>query len=488
MSAKTHAQLLADIDDQITLNNNQDITGPVMNGILQTLNDSMINRIDDAGLLGLQNYDETRVYVLSDTVVFGGGLYQCSTGGATGVFNPSHWGEISAAPVPTIQQVMDTGAIMATQVVDITLTASNDTRIIGDANLYLQSANNLNLQSIDTYYTIDNSYTLDITDYFSLYTQLSGDITTGWAIRQHDFADGKEIEMKINLTNGILISDTKNLKGASYAADYSTNFTDRSLIDKAWVTTNYLPFSGGTMVGNINLANSVVLDAVNGGGQLDLRNGADNTIVLSTDAGVQGETSIYMDNTDASFTIKGGGAGLIIEESSISNYELHLHTDGISIQIVDDPTTATLGKNGLLITDTSIAGFSPAAPLVEVVAVLATSGVDITAGVIRSVSLGGVDIIMKTDNTVYANQFAFNSGESFETVLDYTAATQDNIATLQDASGTIAYLSDFQTGYVYSNTNIGFDRSYDADNTTLDEIADVLGTLINDLKTTNILS
>ncbi len=40
----------------------------------------------------------------------------------------------------------------------------------------------------------------------------------------------------------------------------------------------------------------------------------------------------------------------------------------------------------------------------------------------------------------------------------------------------------------YSPTNVTTDRAYDADATTIDELADVLGTLIADLKTANILS
>jgi hypothetical protein len=63
-------------------------------------------------------------------------------------------------------------------------------------------------------------------------------------------------------------------------------------------------------------------------------------------------------------------------------------------------------------------------------------------GVINSFAGGGVDVILKTDNTSYSNQFGFNTGEAFETILDYTTATQDNTITLPDASGTVALTSD----------------------------------------------
>lgn len=40
------------------------------------------------------------------------------------------------------------------------------------------------------------------------------------------------------------------------------------------------------------------------------------------------------------------------------------------------------------------------------------------------------------------------------------------------------------SGQTYTTTNVTTDRTYDANATTTDELADVLGTLIADLKTT----
>jgi hypothetical protein len=58
----------------------------------------------------------------------------------------------------------------------------------------------------------------------------------------------------------LLKNNTVNItapSGASYTADYSANFTDRSLVDKGYVTSglsNYLPLSGGTMTGDISMS------------------------------------------------------------------------------------------------------------------------------------------------------------------------------------------------------------------------------------------
>jgi hypothetical protein len=56
-----------------------------------------------------------------------------------------------------------------------------------------------------------------------------------------------------------------------------------------------------------------------------------------------------------------------------------------------------------------------------------------------------------------------------------------------EASGTAAKLGFFGATAViqpaaYTLSNVAADRAFDAHSTTLDEIADVLGTVINDLK------
>lgn len=76
--------------------------------------------------------------------------------------------------------------------------------------------------------------------------------------------------------------------------------------------------------------------------------------------------------------------------------------------------------------------------------------------------------------------------------IDIVPATQTAVhtATLQDASGTIAFLSDistYETGQTYTETNVTTDRAYDANSTSLDELADVVGTLLSDLRSVNII-
>jgi len=61
----------------------------------------------------------------------------------------------------------------------------------------------------------------------------------------------------------------------------------------------------------------------------------------------------------------------------------------------------------------------------------------------NSVIVGGQGITAKTNNTLYTNQISLQESTIlFDTILKASTATADRTATLQDASGTIAYLSD----------------------------------------------
>jgi len=52
----------------------------------------------------------------------------------------------------------------------------------------------------------------------------------------------------------------------------------------------------------------------------------------------------------------------------------------------------------------------------------------------------------------------------------------------------IKYLESTASPDVYTVSNLTLDRTYDANSTTLDEVADVLGTLITDLKNKGVIS
>jgi len=98
---------------------------------------------------------------------------------------------------------------------------------------------------------------------------------------------------------------------------------------------------------------------------------------------------------------------------------------------------------------------------------------------------GGNDILMTEGDDVV---FQY---EAFGNYINTKPLTANQNILFPDKSGTIALLSDipsYETGQTYIPTNVTTNRSFDADSTSLDEVADIVGTLIADLQSVNILS
>jgi hypothetical protein len=96
----------------------------------------------------------------------------------------------------------------------------------------------------------------------------------------------------------------------------------------------------------------------------------------------------------------------------------------------------------------------------------------------------GLDNSATFTGKIIGEQAVFiKSGTAFSHQLTGTP-TADRTITFQDADGTVV----MSTGQSYTVTNAAADRAYDANATTLDEVADVLGTLISDLQSSGIIS
>jgi len=78
------------------------------------------------------------------------------------------------------------------------------------------------------------------------------------------------------------------------------------------------------------------------------------------------------------------------------------------------------------------------------------------SGVIRSVVIAGQGITAKTDDTLYTNQISLQpSGNTFDGLLVPPALSGDQTYTFQDASGTVAFLSDISGGgYIQTATTV----------------------------------
>ena len=72
-------------------------------------------------------------------------------------------------------------------------------------------------------------------------------------------------------------------------------------------------------------------------------------------------------------------------------------------------------------------------------------------GVINSFAGGGEDIIIKTDNGNYSNQFIFNTGLAGELIVNHTPSTTDYTQTHQDDNGVIALTKDIPKAFFAVN-------------------------------------
>jgi hypothetical protein len=121
----------------------------------------------------------------------------------------------------------------------------------------------------------------------------------------------------------------------------------------------------------------------------------------------------------------------------------------------------------------------------------ATGNMSITNGVIDGGTGAGSNILIKTatpGGIVVESPSSSIGLSNGATTSSLVAGAGNNTYTFQAGSGTIAFVGEYDTAEVYTPTNVTTDRSFDANSTSLDELADIVGTLIADLQGVNILS
>jgi hypothetical protein len=233
-------------------------------------------------------------------------------------------------------------------------------------------------------------------------------------------------------------------------------------------------------VPNIEVQSGGIIDSSSGGSFIDLRRGADDTLRIATNTTAAAVPYSFMEFSPSGYLMQSGGTGIGTHYVNRNNV-VGVNIAECETSIFNNPFSKW-GRYGMKQNDSgSYNNFNFASyPFYA-----AAQNVTINQNVINSAAIGMNGGVIKTNNTLYTNQFGFNAGAAFETILSHTIPTADRARVLPDASGTVA----LNTGQVWTApTNVSIDRTLNADSTTLDEVADVLGTLITDLRTGNILS
>lgn len=345
--------------------------------------------------------------------------------------------------------------------------------------------------------------------------------------------------------NNILVTGVGAFKGVSYNADYSANFTNRSLVDKGYVDSAVSANNELSEIlanGNTTGANNIVVDNGQeiqfvtsdsyikgvdvGSGQIlmtlesnrgiELINGGDNSRIGFTALG--GNMSVEDGGSQKDFQISANNGQIVYSDGALSHQGIldfsnitssptwTLQDASGTIAFTSDIVTETLaqtlsagnttGGTNIVVSNGDIINFGGNGsisydPTVEDAIAIDVSAIDsffagdyINQDGLRVDSGGTVSLQSSTG----IPQLRF-VGSGSNLTLTHASLSLPRTLTLPDQDGTIAVTTDWETGQAYTITNQPTaDRAYDANNYTLDEIVAVLSTLIADLKTVNIIS
>jgi len=198
MSAKGIDVLLAQIIANIYQNTANDIDG-------DTLQDQLVDAVDS---LNQSLYNNLLPYIIGQSVIIDDGgikrLYICvtnTTPGESPITTPAKWDLISTSP--TLQEVLDVGS-SASGITSFSVgtTASASINVVS-GNIYAA-------------------------------------VTVSVAGSGLEYVNSSSLSQIISLSNsGIEVTDEIDEKGFVYVADYSANYTARSLPDKAYVDSYF---------------------------------------------------------------------------------------------------------------------------------------------------------------------------------------------------------------------------------------------------------
>ncbi len=278
MSNINVAAIKGKVTANITTNGIQDITGAEVAEILNDLADSSVNKTTDAALLGVSEYDPTRTYLVGMGCFKSGNLLQALVL-TTGTFAAGDWTIFKTSNIPEETNLYFTNA----RAIASTLTGYvSGAGAITAADTILSALQKLNgnvagltlAQVLAVGNNANNTYISNVP-----YIEF-GQSTVNF----------QNSELKYGPGAAALNWNTKILSGShwDYDSDYSGTYTNRSLVDKGYVTAAlasgvaaYLPLIGGTLSGDILFTGGKGIDTTATGGTDTMNIGATNADVIN---------------------------------------------------------------------------------------------------------------------------------------------------------------------------------------------------------------
>ena len=212
-----------------------------------------------------------------------------------------------------------------------------------------------------------------------------------------------------------------------------------------------LALGNTTGANDIVVSDTQVIKAATGGTTFNISGWGANSFELTTDAGGYLETHIAGSAAGLDLGVGSNKAAMGLSPTTASLRYTGGVTSITSGSLSAGSNTAAIGNilikpnNGISPTGSAPSGVSGSATFINSGIFGAVS--TINAGISNSVALGGVGLTIKTNNTPYANQISLQpSGNTFNGLLAPPALSGDQTYTFQDASGTVAFLSDITGG------------------------------------------
>lgn len=193
---------------------------------------------------------------------------------------------------------------------------------------------------------------------------------------------------------------------------------------------------GNTTGANDIIASQVIKSSL-GGGQVDFS--VINELTLTNDNGVKGDSGLYVYVNGVDTFIDGESSAWKLSKVG-ANDHVYGFTLNASMVLSDDINDLALTKSGIFVNGGTASWTTPAS---DTTAAISSRAVTFGASVTNSVAVGGLLMTPKTNNTLYANQISLQASSiTFDALLVPTTITADRTYTFQDASGTVAFLSD----------------------------------------------